>query len=213
MSLTITMRKTAIDLAKWKMGSQNMHETLGRRIDSCLWEMGMRDGLGDAYEQNDLIAWLSGQTVAPNGKKYKIKSANQSTVNRTIRDNMKRPPLDMLAAIAEISGRSLDWLITGEENFANGNDKHDIYMTPEAGEVGAIVDTMDRDSRLSILQLCREWKNNRTLAITQGELLSDTQKRLAYVIDSAREFMPTQDFLKLKNLVDRPERFTNRPHD
>ena len=132
----------------------NMKDTIGRRIDNLLWAQGNLDDLGRPYMQAELISWLSGETVAPNGKRYNVRSSNQSTISRIINDEMRNPPIETLVAIAEIFNRSLDWLLTGEERVES---KVEAFITTEAGKIGALVDDMDKDQRELILAICQQF--------------------------------------------------------
>lgn len=206
------------------MSDNELAVRLGRRVSELLWDDGVKD-VGGKYSQQELLAWLRGEAVAPNGKRYDIRSANYSTLNRIINGNMQRPPLEILTAIADIFDRSLHWLITGDERTDGGyNDPYDVFIHTESSAIGKLADEMDESNRTLVLEICRSIRRlehsvkrvRDEVAMKESELsekdveLREIQKELASVWTNTIEDIPENQRRAISRLVARAHESSKR---
>ena len=151
---------TNAKIASWSfMRTKAMQEkdvvldTIGDRIFHLLRTHGRADR-GSDYSQLELVSWLNGETVAPDGRKYAV-GTNKSTLNRIISDKMKSPPLEVLSAICDIFGVDLEWLGRGNTIQLDEKEKSDIFMQPEAGEIVLLMERMEVENRQIILYMAK----------------------------------------------------------
>lgn len=127
-------------------------DTMGDRILDLLKSQGRADR-GTDYEQQELMEWLTGEKLAPNGERYSF-NIDRSHVSRLVRNKIKNPPWDELGAICDIFHTDLEWLVRGKIIPAEEKEESaDIFMTPEAGMVALLVDSMEEENRQFILSV------------------------------------------------------------
>jgi transcriptional regulator with XRE-family HTH domain len=132
-------------------GIMELDRTPGERLDFLLRRQGNLDKR-EKYSQYDLTDFLTGAKVAPNGQRYSIQTS-RSTVNRYVTGHQEMP-YDVITAICEIFGVSADWLLRGRG--VEEDEGADIFLTPEAGEVAAMIDEMTPENRGVVAVLARE---------------------------------------------------------
>ena len=137
---------------KIELSGDAVLDTIGDRILHLLRTSGRSDR-GAEYEQQELAAWLSGESAAPNGKKYNFK-LDRSYVNRLVGNKPKRYEIDVLGAICEIFNVDFGWLALGIVK-PEPEESSDIFMTPEAGEIALLIDRMEAENRQAILYLVK----------------------------------------------------------
>ena len=184
-------------------------QTIGDRIGWLLRRKGRDDHADEKrYLQADLVAWLNGDEVAPNGKKYDIGTSKQA-MSRLINDKVQNLNPDVLRAICEIFDTDADWILFGE-SAATAPNGYDIHMTPEAGEIARIVDRLDEEDRICVLRLCqRLMRRTVEYDMVSSELLK-TQKEFVYVVDRAMEFIPESQRAAMRELIAQMERSAQR---
>ncbi len=164
-------------------------DTIGERIDHLLRTGGKSDR-GTEYEQQELAAWLSGDALAPNGKRYNV-AIDSSGVNRLVRDKTKRPSLDALYAICDIFHVDMEWLTRGR-SLAVADDRGN--MSDEADQIAALVDGMDKENRDFVLSMVRHISN----------LDNETRQldiELAIILARNIDRMPEQDQPRIRLLL------------
>ncbi len=124
-----------------------LDRTPGERLDFLLRRQGNLDK-GEKYSQYDLCYFLTGEEVAPNGKRYGIQTS-RSAINRYVTGRQEMT-YEIINAVCEIFGVTADWLLRGEETE---EEEKDVFMTPEAGEIAAIVDGMSLPARQEIIAI------------------------------------------------------------
>lgn len=149
-------------------------ETIGDRVDEILRRRG-RDERGEPYDRWELVAMLSGQMDAPDGKRYAITNANKSTVSKMM-NNKQRWQLDMLVAICDMFDQDANWLLRGE--YLDQAVEVEQFVSEEANEAGAIIDHLDTDIRTIVMSLLRSLysvnRERRELQRSAHSLLLDT---------------------------------------
>lgn len=168
-------------------------KTIGDRIAHLLQEGGRADrGMHNEYEQQELAAWLSGEAIAPNGKKYNL-SIDASGVNRLVRNKTKRPDLEVLYAICEIFNVDMEWLTRGN-TIDHDDDKYDKFITSEAGVVARLVDHMDSENRRFMLSMVEHISK-----LDNEARLADVE--LAVIMARNIERLPESEQLKVRLLL------------
>jgi transcriptional regulator with XRE-family HTH domain len=124
-----------------------LDRTPGERLDFLLRRQGNLDK-GEKYSQYDLCYFLTGAEVAPNGKRYSIQTS-RSAINRYVTGRQEMT-YEIINAVCEIFGVTADWLLRGEETE---EEEKDVFMTPEAGEIAALVDGMSLPARQEIIAI------------------------------------------------------------
>lgn len=135
---------------KTELLSEIVLDTIGDRILYLLRTSGRSDR-GVEYEQQELAAWLSGEEIAPNGKKYNFK-LDRSYVNRLVGNKPKRYEIEILSAICDIFGVDLEWLGRGK-TIEVPDEQSDIFIAPEAGKIALLMERMEVENRQTILYI------------------------------------------------------------
>jgi transcriptional regulator with XRE-family HTH domain len=128
-------------------GLMELDRTPGERLDFLLRRQGNLDK-GEKYSQYDLCYFLTGEEEAPNGKRYDIQTS-RSAINRYVTGRQEMT-YEIISAVCEIFDVTADWLLRGVEAE---EDTKDVFMTPEAGEIAAIVDGMSLPARQEIIAI------------------------------------------------------------
>lgn len=152
------MHDTMLDCSKKQnlqkaIESIEMLDTIGDRVDWLLKSTG-RDDRGNDYEQKELAAWLTGEDVARNGKRYNL-SFGRGMVSRMVTNQIKLFSPDLINALCEIFDTDAEWLLRCNTLTAPEPKQHDIFTAPETGEVALLVDRMDPSNRQFMLAVAR----------------------------------------------------------
>jgi transcriptional regulator with XRE-family HTH domain len=129
-------------------GLMELDRTPGERLDFLLRRQGNLDK-GEKYSQYDLCYFLTGEEEAPNGKRYSIQTS-RSSINRYVTGRQEMT-YEIVNAICEIFHVTADWLLRGVET--EEDEREDPFMTPEAGEIAALVDGMSLPARQEIIAI------------------------------------------------------------
>lgn len=150
-----------------------MPRTMGGRINELL---GTDDvDRSERYTQKDLYEWLTGATIAPNGRRYNLDIGSPSTVSRLINGDVQNVEkyLQILTAICEIFYTDLEYLVRGRTTEKEVPTEQ--FFTPEANTVARLVDAMDEDYRKEVQRfaefLTSEDKRRRSLHNELGSVL------------------------------------------
>jgi Helix-turn-helix len=114
-----------------------MLDTVGDRILHLMRDRGRAERRRE-YTQSELLAMLTGDMDAPNGKRYDVKT-NRSSLSRIISGDQK-PSLDLLDAICDMFNTDLEWL--GRGNSIEEPMSIEAFVTDEANEGGAMIDQL-----------------------------------------------------------------------
>jgi DNA-binding transcriptional ArsR family regulator len=180
-----------------------MLDTTGERIMHLLRQQG-RAETGEAYRQADLLAWLTGEQVAPNGKRYEF-SISKSHLSQLINEKLENKIVDEYRAIGEIFNVDMEWLLNGNV-VGEPEESSDIFMTPEAGEIALLIDRMEAENRQAILYLVKH------ISRLDNEL-RQSDYELAKILARNIDGISTADRSRARLLLAQIQRNRSEPRD
>lgn len=105
-----------------------MLETLGQRA------LILRKDL--SYSQRDVVDYLKGYSVEIDYSHYS-----------RIQNDKALPSIPVLIGMAKVLGCTTDYLLTLSDEPQARKGPTDVFLTPEANQIGDLVDSMDEDMR------------------------------------------------------------------
>lgn len=160
-----------------------------RNTDTFAWRLRQqRDAMGiTQFEMCDRIVRI----IRRNEPEF---SLSYPAYNKYETGDTATPRLNVLAAIREITGLSLDYLITGEQEETGSE-----FATEEAEQIAVIVDSLPPDLRAALL-------DGATLLQRLDRTIAQNQIEQALFLDRIKSLLPEQERIQAQSILSKISR-------